>query len=318
MTTYGEQWLKDQEVKHWTELAHATPMPDGRAVADMMWSSLAGAWFFDTTHTLWLLAVKDGVPFWSVPTDTSFWDQAKGTLTDTFKAIAPYVATIASFVPGVGTGVSAALQAGVALADGRSLSDAIVAGVKGSLPGGPLAAAAFDGALALAKGESLSAAALAAARDALPGGDLAKKAFDVAVAVAHGKKLQDAAFDAAAASMPGGATSAAAIDFARRVKAGENVADAALATGGAAALAAARRYIPEAPPELKSLFKKGSAPGGSSTSTSKPSSPLGVKPSGKPLPARPTVSDAFGSADASAGDDTLTKLALLLLLGGVA
>jgi hypothetical protein len=76
--------------------------------------------------------------------------------------------TVASFVPGVGTGVAAALGAAGALAQGRPITEAVLAAAKGALPGGAIAAAAFDVASGLARGKSLSAAALGAARNQVP------------------------------------------------------------------------------------------------------------------------------------------------------
>jgi hypothetical protein len=69
---------------------------------------------------------------------------------------------VAPFVPGVGTGVAAALGAANALAAGRPITEALVAAARGALPGGAVAQAAFD--TALAKGKSLAEAALAAVR----------------------------------------------------------------------------------------------------------------------------------------------------------
>lgn len=60
------------------------------------------------------------------------------------KAVAPYAQMVVSFVPGIGPGVSGAIGAGLALADGQPISKAMLAAVKGSLPGGPLAGALFD------------------------------------------------------------------------------------------------------------------------------------------------------------------------------
>lgn len=104
--------------------------------------------------------------------------------------ILPYVQSVISFVPGVGTGISAALGAAQALADGRSITEAIVAGAKGMLPGGPLAASAFDAAWGLAHGRPVDSVALEALRNQLPG-DLAKKAFDTGLALATAKTAQE-------------------------------------------------------------------------------------------------------------------------------
>ena len=56
----------------------------------------------------------------------------------------PYVHSVISLVPGVGSGISAALGAAQALADGRPIDEAIVAGVRTAISGGPMAEMAFD------------------------------------------------------------------------------------------------------------------------------------------------------------------------------
>jgi peptidoglycan hydrolase-like protein with peptidoglycan-binding domain len=122
------------------------------------------------------------------------------------KTVAPYAAAVVSFVPGVGSGVSGAIQAGLALANGQSITDALVAGVKGAIPGGPIAQQAFSTAYNLAKGQNISEAALSALREQLPGGDVAKTAFDTAVALAHGQNIQQAAISAGV-KLAGGAAS---------------------------------------------------------------------------------------------------------------
>ena len=93
-----------------------------------------------------------------------------------------------SFIPGVGSAVSAGMAAAAALGRGESLKDIGLAAAKNALPGGPLAAAAFDVAIGLANGKNIGAAALAAARSRVPGGDLGKAAFDAAISVSQGHK----------------------------------------------------------------------------------------------------------------------------------
>lgn len=159
------------------------------------------------------------------------------------KSAAPYAAMVASVVPGIGTGAAAAINAGVALASGKGLSAALLAGVKGALPGGPIAAAAFDAAMQVAKGGSLTDVALKVARDNIPGGELAKKAFDVGLAVAHGQKLQTIALEQAKSVLPGGAAGAAALELAARIGRGEPMIDAAKAVGGEAAIRAVQGVI---------------------------------------------------------------------------
>jgi hypothetical protein len=143
---------------------------------------------------------------------------------------------VAPFVPGIGTGVAAALGAANALAAGRPITEAVLAAARGALPGGAIAQAAFDVALNLAKGKNIAEAALAAARDRLPGGPVARAAFDGAVALAQGKRLQDAAFAAAGRILPPSPYAADALSFVQRVANGQNIQNAALSVVGQRAL----------------------------------------------------------------------------------
>lgn len=111
------------------------------------------------------------------------------------QAVAATIATVASFVPGIGTSVALVVAGAAALARGASLSDAFIAGVRASLPGGPAAAAAFDVAYGLARGESISQASMDAIRNQVP--PEARGSFDAAVAVLNGKNLKEAAEQAA-------------------------------------------------------------------------------------------------------------------------
>jgi hypothetical protein len=143
---------------------------------------------------------------------------------------------VAPFVPGIGTGVAAALGAANALASGRPITEAVLAAARGALPGGAIAQAAFDTAMNLAKGKNVGEALLTAARDRLPGGPAARAAFDGAVALAQGKRLQDAAFAAAGRILPPSPYAADALSFVQRVANGQNVQHAALSVVGQRAL----------------------------------------------------------------------------------
>jgi hypothetical protein len=117
---------------------------------------------------------------------SGFKDAAAGAVT-----YAKYGSLVASFVPGVGTGVAAALSAGSALAQGKPITQAVIDGVRAAVPGGVIAQAAFDIGAGLVQGKSITASALAAVRDQIPGGPLAQVGFDIAVSVVTGKKLQE-------------------------------------------------------------------------------------------------------------------------------
>ena len=143
---------------------------------------------------------------------------------------------VAPFIPGVGTGVAAALGAANALASGRPISEAVIAAARGALPGGAIAQAAFDTALNLARGKNIGEALLETARNRLPGGPAARAAFDGALALAQGKKLQDAAFAAAGRILPPSPYAADALAFVKRVANGQNIQHAALSVLGQRAI----------------------------------------------------------------------------------
>jgi hypothetical protein len=114
------------------------------------------------------------------------------------------VSSVASFIPGIGPGVAAALGAAGALAQGQPITEALIAAARSAVPGGAIAQAAFDVASGLVKGQNLSEAALSAARKQVPGGPAAQAAFDAAVALGQGKKLQTVALATAGRFVPRG------------------------------------------------------------------------------------------------------------------
>ena len=70
-----------------------------------------------------------------------------GNITDTVKSVegsAKYVQMVVSFVPGIGTGIGAAMGGGLALASGQPIDKALIAAVSGAIPGGAIAAAALN------------------------------------------------------------------------------------------------------------------------------------------------------------------------------
>jgi hypothetical protein len=159
---------------------------------------------------------------------------AKAGIADAREALR-LAAMVAPFVPGIGTGVGAALGAADALANGQPITQALIAGVRGAIPGGVIAQAAFDTAAQLAQGKKLDEALLTAARNRLPPGP-AQAAFDAGLAIAQGKKVQDAALAAAGRLLPPSPYSADLQAFARRALAGDNLGQAALSTAGQAVM----------------------------------------------------------------------------------
>lgn len=186
------------------------------------------------------------------------------------KQVAPYAQLVLSAVPGVGTGLSGAIGAGLALASGQSITDAITAGIRGALPGGPLAAAAFDVAHAAMQGKPIDQIAL----NALPISPQAKQALTTGIAVAKdlaaGKKVSQTVVDAATKALPPDLQKAvqigAAVAHAKNLQGavGSLTHAAALtATAQAGAVAAkaiqALRPGAPAPPHLVTALKAGLA-----------------------------------------------------------
>jgi hypothetical protein len=116
------------------------------------------------------------------------------------REIAPYAKMVITFVPGIGTGIGAAFAAGEALASGRPLDAALVAGIKGAVPGGAIGAAAFDVAAHAAKGENIVKAGLSSALSQLP--SAAQKAIDIVGRAAAGERVDKIALEEARGQLP--------------------------------------------------------------------------------------------------------------------
>jgi len=130
------------------------------------------------------------------------------------KTLAPYVQTIVSVVPGLGTGLSAAIGGALALASGASIDAALLAAARSALPGGPLAQAAFDVALAAAQGKTVDALLI----NALPVSPAAKDALvrgaRAARQLADGKSIDKVLVDQALDLLPPQARAAAQVGVA--------------------------------------------------------------------------------------------------------
>lgn len=105
------------------------------------------------------------------------------------KEIAPYAKMVVSLVPGVGTAVSAAISAGAALATGQSITDALVAGVKGAIPGGFIAQTAFSISTDMISGKSLNTAAINALPLSAGQKSAVTKLLPIAKDLAAGKRV---------------------------------------------------------------------------------------------------------------------------------
>lgn len=109
-----------------------------------------------------------------------------------YKDVAPYAASVVSFVPAVGPGVGASIAAAAALADGKRWDQIAIEAAKGAIPGGNIAKAAFDVATAAAQGKPIDQVALAA----IPVDEKVKKAIAAGLALtkdlAAGKRVDQA------------------------------------------------------------------------------------------------------------------------------
>jgi hypothetical protein len=156
---------------------------------------------------------------------------AQGQIGDLKKSL-QFASMVAPFVPGLGTGVAAALGAANALASGQPITEALIAAARSAVPGGAVAQFAFDTATNLAKGRNIGESLLDSARSRLPGGPVAQAAFDGALALAKGKNIQDAAFAATGRLLPPSPFAADALSFVKKVASGQNIQRAALSTAG--------------------------------------------------------------------------------------
>ena len=132
-----------------------------------------------------------------------------------FKQAAPYAQMVISIIPGIGQGVSAALSAGLALAEGQSIVEAIKAGAIGAIPGGPLVKAAVTMGVEtiqhVAKGERVDFKTIAQTAGGVASSALglpvaAKNAITAGMAavggIASGKPIDKAFTDGAIMALP--------------------------------------------------------------------------------------------------------------------
>lgn len=118
-----------------------------------------------------------------------------------------------SFIPGVGTAVSAGMAGAAAVGRGASLANIGLAAARGAIPGGTLAQAAFDVGVGLAKGDPVDQAALGAIRNQIPGGAAGRAAFDAGRQIAAGGNVGAAALR----NVPALAPTPAALSTARNI-----------------------------------------------------------------------------------------------------
>jgi hypothetical protein len=146
--------------------------------------------------------------------DRALMDHLRDSLHD-FKQVGPYAQMVISMVPGVGQGVSAAMAAGLVLANGQPIAEALKAGALGAIPGGHLIQSCVktgvDTMQHIAKGEKLSLANLAKSAGGIASGALglppaANNALlagiSTASSLAHGQPLDKTLTDGVVAGLP--------------------------------------------------------------------------------------------------------------------
>jgi hypothetical protein len=146
--------------------------------------------------------------------DRAFMDQVHIAVKD-FKQAGPYAQMVIGLVPGVGQGVSAAMAAGLALANGQPIADVLKAGAMGAIPGGALVQSCVRASVEtiqhVAKGEKLNFANLAETAGGAAAGALgipaaAKNALMAGIAttgnIVKGQPLDKALTDGAIHALP--------------------------------------------------------------------------------------------------------------------
>jgi hypothetical protein len=118
------------------------------------------------------------------------------------KAVGPYAQMVLAVVPGVGTVAAGAIGAGIALAEGQPITKAMVAGIKGSIPGGAVGVALFNISEAAVQGKSLAQIGISA----LPVDESQKKAITASLSfardIAAGKRVDKALITQAEKNLP--------------------------------------------------------------------------------------------------------------------
>jgi hypothetical protein len=118
------------------------------------------------------------------------------------KAVAPYAQAAVSLIPGIGTGAAGVIGGAAALAEGKSIDAALIAGVRGAVPGGPAGQALFDVGCAVMQGKGASEAALKAIPLPEEQKKLAIAGMQAISDVAHGKKIDEAIIARGMAALP--------------------------------------------------------------------------------------------------------------------
>jgi hypothetical protein len=116
---------------------------------------------------------------------------------DAAKNVTDYGPMIVSLVPGIGTGISAAIAGGLALAQGKRIDQALMDAAVGALPGGTLAGRAARMGIAAVQGQSLDEVALGGLVDSEQERQAIRASLRLAKDVAEGKPVEQSFLNAA-------------------------------------------------------------------------------------------------------------------------
>ena len=153
-----------------------------------------------------------------------FWKSVGDGAVDALKEFGPIlkgIASIVSYVPIFGTAVAFVINTGVSLAQGEDISDALLDGVGGALPGQPLTKSAFDMARAVISGKDIEGTLIAAIPvDNNTKGYIAM-GVRVAEGIANGRPVTGVALDEIYRQLPAGGREA--FNTAKRVASGDSI-----------------------------------------------------------------------------------------------
>jgi hypothetical protein len=116
---------------------------------------------------------------------------------DAAKNVRDYGPMIVSLVPGIGTGISAAIAGGLALAQGKPIDEALENAAIGALPGGPFIQSASHACVAAARGQPIEQVVLEGIPISPEEQQGILMALQLAQDVAQGKAVKDALIHAA-------------------------------------------------------------------------------------------------------------------------
>lgn len=134
------------------------------ATTQATWSNGATAGFYTDAEIAaynkgrtWTSQMQKGLS-WGLTDE--YGRAVRGVPGDPLGALLQAYGIAAPFIPGIGPLAASAIAAAIALGQGKSLKEALIAAVRANLPGGPLAQMGFDVAVAAASGEAVDGVVL--------------------------------------------------------------------------------------------------------------------------------------------------------------